>query len=290
MTTCYNLKMVLYKYAGDSGFRILEDLRLKITPPNEFNDPFEITPRSQFAVSLASQLDKVQTNPEYYRQVYEEMHQVGIFGDTFEQFIDGLPEALRRDFAKYKKSSKQELETCDMKSLDDASKYLGILCLSKPPNSIPMWSYYANHHRGVVFGLDIDRIGGPYSGPSGLVNYRKQRARINPYIPPSLDAFIRLIFTKSVEWKHEHEYRRVFQLSGLICRPSKKAGVNNYFWNISGDAIQEIIFGCRASDRLKRKIFGEIDRRKKTFGHIRLLRCVRHPSKFELKIIPATRR
>ena len=38
--------MILYKYAGESGLRILEDLRLKITPPNEFNDPFEVTPHA----------------------------------------------------------------------------------------------------------------------------------------------------------------------------------------------------------------------------------------------------
>ena len=280
--------MVYYKYAGDSGFHILEDLRLKITPPNEFNDPFEITPRSKFAVTLETQLERVRTNPESYRAVYEEMHRDGMFWGTFEQFIAGLPNALRRDFDEYRKLSKKELEAYDMRCLDDASKHFGILCLSKTSNSIPMWSYYANHHRGVVFGFDVNKIGQPVTGPCGLVAYRKQRAKNNPYVPRSLGDYLRLIFTKSHEWKHEHEYRRVFQLSSLISASPKDDGVKSFFWNISGDAIREIIFGCRVSDELKSKICREIERRKRTFGHIRLLRCIKHHSKFELKIVPET--
>ena len=36
--------MEVYKYCGDLGVEILEKLELKVTPPNQFNDPFEFAP------------------------------------------------------------------------------------------------------------------------------------------------------------------------------------------------------------------------------------------------------
>jgi len=34
----------VFKYCDARGVSILQDLELKITPPNEFNDPFEFRP------------------------------------------------------------------------------------------------------------------------------------------------------------------------------------------------------------------------------------------------------
>jgi hypothetical protein len=136
--------MVLYKYANeDSGFRILENLRLKITPPNEFNDPFEITPHSKSKRTLPEMLEEAKTNPESYRSVYEAMNRAGAFTDSFEKFITGLPQALCYGFTKYKKLLKMELAKIDIRTPDTVSRGIGILCLSKLSNSIPMWSYYA---------------------------------------------------------------------------------------------------------------------------------------------------
>ncbi|HZF02169.1 MAG TPA: hypothetical protein VE344_09775 [Methylomirabilota bacterium] len=36
--------MGLFKYTNHFGVNILRDLQLKVTPPNEFNDPFEFSP------------------------------------------------------------------------------------------------------------------------------------------------------------------------------------------------------------------------------------------------------
>src|SRR5450432_1717823 len=35
----------IYKYCGKYGLKVLDNLELKITPPNQFNDPFEFTPK-----------------------------------------------------------------------------------------------------------------------------------------------------------------------------------------------------------------------------------------------------
>jgi hypothetical protein len=36
--------VILYKYSGELGTKILDDLKVKVTPPNELNDPFELSP------------------------------------------------------------------------------------------------------------------------------------------------------------------------------------------------------------------------------------------------------
>jgi hypothetical protein len=282
--------MVYYKYAGDSGFKILENLRLKVTPPNEFNDPFEITPNTKRARPLAEMLANVRPDSKYFRDVYEDMLRDGACTGSFDQFIRDMPSAISKHYSSYKKLSKQEMIKRDMAALNDVSSQLGVLCLSKPSNNIPMWSYYANHHRGVAFGINIDDIGGRLDRPSGFVKYRKHRVRLNPFAVDQLAASQRerVLFTKSSEWQHEQEYRLVFPLSDLISPSSTKRGAKTYFLDISGDSIQEIIFGCRVKPRLEKKIRQELERRRKTFGHIRLFRCTKHATEFELKIIPIT--
>jgi hypothetical protein len=286
-------RMVYYKYAGVSGFNILEDLRLKITPPNEFNDPFEITPHSIFRRPLPQMIEEARTKPEIFRGTYDDMKRAGVlYTDSFDRFIAELPKALAHHYVAYRKLSKKELAKRDTRTLDNVSQKIGILCLSKPATSIPMWSYYADHHRGVVFGFDVNKISSRVSWQSGLVKYRKRRALVNPYLPPKSDAWrkqgFKMFFTKSIEWKHEQEYRRVFPLSELISQAPQAGNGKKYFLHLTGDAIREIIFGCRASDEFKDQICQELQRRKKTFGHIQLFRCERHTSKFELKIIPMT--
>ncbi len=64
--------MILYKYAGASGMRILDDLGLKVTPPNELNDPFELTPRSLDRMTRQYLLDKATHDPEHFRPAYTE--------------------------------------------------------------------------------------------------------------------------------------------------------------------------------------------------------------------------
>jgi hypothetical protein len=39
----------VYKYCGANGLNILRDLELKATPPNQFNDPFEFTPKMGYS-------------------------------------------------------------------------------------------------------------------------------------------------------------------------------------------------------------------------------------------------
>jgi hypothetical protein len=278
--------VILYKYANEKGLKIIQDLRLKVSPPNIFNDPFEVTPNSRRARPLTKMLADVHNNTNRYRGVYDDMVQDGHKG-TYEQFIRDLDVEIPKRYSEYKKLSRKETSKRDMETVDDVSSVLGILCLSEPNNNVPMWSYYADNHCGIVYGIDINKINRRIGIFRNFVKYCKHRARYDPDSALARRQRIKTIFTKSHDWKHEQEYRLVFRLNDLVSLASNDGKPKDCFLDISGDTIQEIIFGCRIAPDLEDKIREEIRRRKRTFEHVRLFRCERHTSKFELKIVPA---
>jgi hypothetical protein len=214
----------------------------------------------------------------------------GKYVGSFTRFLQDMPAAIPKHYSPYKKLSRQEMIKRDLAALDDVSLHLGILCLSKPRANIPMWSYYGNNHEGVALGINVTKIGYRLPGKSDFVRYRKQRVRLNPFAAQQLAVLQRerVLFTKSREWQHEREYRRVFRLCDLVSETSAKDGKKIHFLPIWGDAIEEIILGCRIKPELESAIRKELSQRGRPFAHIRLLRCERHVSKFELKVV-ATR-
>ena len=280
--------MIFYKYAGKSGIRVIEDLRLKITPPIEFNDPFELTPRSKLTITLTDMLNMAKTNPNHYRGVFEDLKKDG-YCNTFGQFITELPRILPLKFKTFEMAMRKELVKKDMESVKEASAYFGILCVSTIPNSIPMWSHYAEHHRGIVIGLDVANIGSSL-GPFARVKYRKLRRAFDRWLNPKTSGWFREVmdtmFIKSRVWCYEQEYRRVFRLADLIhTRPNGRRKCD-YLFDISGNNIREVIFGCRIKKAYEERIRAVLARRPKTFAHVKLFRCERHRSRFELEITP----
>jgi len=176
--------MLFYKYAGHSGIKVLEDLRLKVTPPNEFNDRFELTPRSKLTVTLDYLLGLLRNEPEWFRRPYEEMVQNDKYPHNFERFLSNLPRVIPLKFKEFKRRYREELIKNDIKSIDEAGRVMGILCVSRSNNSIAMWSHYANHHQGVVFGLHLVHscFTSGYATEFRAVRYRKNRyPRWMPY-------------------------------------------------------------------------------------------------------------
>src|SRR5262245_32896626 len=125
------MTMLLYKYASASGIKILEDLRLKVTPPNEFNDPFEMTPYSRSTLTIGGMLSILKTNPEWYKQVYDLMVEREGYPYDFARFLGDLPTEIPRRFIVFKRLWRREQSRADLGSLNDASKCMGVICASK---------------------------------------------------------------------------------------------------------------------------------------------------------------
>src|ERR1700730_17034424 len=75
----------LYKYSPPRGIDILRTLRLKITAPNQFNDPFELAPRMEERLTPEKALDAL-GEPRVLTMTYQQMVTSGQFVGSFEDF------------------------------------------------------------------------------------------------------------------------------------------------------------------------------------------------------------
>jgi hypothetical protein len=130
---------------------------------------------------------------------------------------------------------------------DDMSKHYAILCNSKRWHNPLLWSHYADKHRGICLGLEIDECRGR------SVRYVKDRPRLSG--PPTVAFMQELLFTKYQDWQYEEEWRDWF-------RVDTRDSSGYYFYtfdehvkpydvitgplcNVSADTIREALKGHR---------------------------------------------
>jgi hypothetical protein len=100
----------------------------------------------------------------------------------------------------------------------------GLYCVSEIPDSILMWSHYADNHRG--FCLEFSGLGSPHPQGSPFpvswkVNYEDERPLVD--ITETMrdidtDHIVRLgLLTKSKDWAYEREWR-VLETTGTGVR------------------------------------------------------------------------
>ena len=119
-----------------------------------------------------------------------------------------------------------------------------------------LWSYYGDSHKGYAVGFheELLRNSGLF-GRGGKVQYKKKK----PMIHPKEEDFLKRAFiethTKSVNWRHEREYRLTKLFYPQI--PTD----NDRKINFQDNFIKEVIIGCQASVEAINEI-REITRRK----------------------------
>jgi hypothetical protein len=80
----------------------------------------------------------------------------------------------------------------------------GLICFCAHWHNPLLWSHYADKHRGMCLGFDVD--------DSGLktVNYVEERSDLK--MPPTEENADELLFTKYRDWQYEEEWRKWFPL------------------------------------------------------------------------------
>jgi Protein of unknown function (DUF2971) len=211
--------MMLFRYIGaKNGIeakKILqffcEDHTMRVSNPTSFNDPHEFKVNIDFDATDAIRRQRfLADNP----------------GSPTEDFVDWERGLTEQFFLSLR-------QTTRAKVLDQS----GVVCLSDRGEDPLMWSHYASHHQGFCVGFDetlaekFDDVVG-----AGFVNY-VDRAPLFRYFSDPPEEFERYILSyKSSVWKHEHEYRIVFNKQGIRAFPSS--------------ALLEITLGCQAFPEL----------------------------------------
>ncbi len=185
--------MSLFKYFDQAGaLRYLATWALRITPPNQFNDPFEMRPR--FTVMTAETIEEVSPGLLHEQMVEHlaEMLQVKndpgklAFIHSLARYLAEIPtkedkkllltqvDPLRhasfdddampfRDIVKKIKQQIRSEADARMPALNREAQMilhrqvpalLGVLCLSDYGDDSLMWSHYADSHRGAVIEFD----------------------------------------------------------------------------------------------------------------------------------------
>src|SRR6187399_369181 len=97
-----DLPPILYKYCDLKGLDILANLRLKVTPFNEFNDPFELAPRMNLDDAKEVVRSSILKDEELLHLTYRQMQVSGQFVGNYDQFVKFIAEhtdRLIRDLA-----------------------------------------------------------------------------------------------------------------------------------------------------------------------------------------------
>lgn len=218
---------ILYKYRDLTNQYHLNTIlkgEIYLANPFSFNDPFEGGNRTRW--------DKL--NYEDCLVKNEEM---------FLTIVKNLSESDKKKKIKELTDSKEfwhpdNLQVESQLKLNEWDERIGLYCLSTCPKNILMWSHYADNHEGFVIGFNTNKL---------LLDNKFDYLKAVEYTQgfPEISGlddlglqFEKKFFYKSNLWSYENEWRL------------SKNHIENRIVKIESTSIQEVIFGCKAKDKL----------------------------------------
>ena len=105
----------------------------------------------------------------------------------------------------------------------------GMLCFSRRWHNPVLWSHYADSHRGICLGFEIEEQS------IFPVSYVSRRTSLS--LPPTQDTIKQLLFTKYRDWSYEEELRGWFRLE-------ERDATGHYFYSFDQKVqLREVIVG-----------------------------------------------
>jgi len=274
----------LFKYCDARGIDILQSLRLKVSPPNQFNDPFEFPPKVDFCIDNTDVKNRL-TDPNWLRSAWEPSETETSFEQfltrhqsTFENATPEQAEGVRRKF--------QENAVRDQEGVVNfISKTYALACYSELPDNLLMWSHYTDRHRGIVIQFDLKNSFFSEAANLMPVSYRSDRASAS-MIGRGFVRRTRIVDCKNKKpcLSYEREWRQLFQLKDCT-KVNDSEGTTCFYVNIPSGAIASVIFEvrCRPDTEM---IVRELKKRP-DLQHVRLSRALLHERDFKLNIVAA---
>lgn len=244
----------LYKYRTlDSAIRSLKEPSIYLASVLEFNDPYEA------------------------HYVLDSNNSVQQWTSFLEQ--QGVPSAIAVAKAKQLSYLPKEAAKIQKEEIDKILQNSGVFCFSKLNDSILMWSYYTDNHRGVC--IEYDPIQDEQLCNLLLpVKYSDDYIKFN-YLTDQ-EGPKNAILQKAECWAHEEELRMIWpQKAGTILK-------------LNPHAITSVILGCNFNEPLKdkekelefvNKRKGLLDLLKEPrYSHVKIKQCTLADDKYKLII------
>ena len=223
--------MSLYKYFDLESLKRVIGGSIRFTQPGAFNDPFEMLPevhwpsRSPKTINISFDLAAQRRSPP----------------------VGELPEGFESDDC-------NDVTSRDLLSI--LNYKIGVLCLSKNPDSLLMWSHYADSYAGAVIEFDDEHEF--FEGKIDIAYYaRRPIVDISRYLDSDVAVPISELCVKSEQWKYESEVRLIRCLSDCK-KVAETERFSIYVMDLPINCIKSIILGERTSLADQREIWESV--------------------------------
>lgn len=271
--------MILHKYLdADGALKTLKYCELKVTPPNEFNDPFDCKPAIIDNWS-DKDIQRLALYEPWTTILYNHLIDLKLIKNKNEY------EAKMRDnnFVKKRFPSFKPFTDVSKKFNTNLENYARIACFSSAvsddKNQILMWSHYANNHQGIRFYFEfniLERDNGEWKPEKVNYDYKRISFKLeDSYLQEDFKKIIEsILLTKSEAWQYESEYRVFIQRKNCReikankaekCNPinlnTEKADSKGIFLaKFNPTALQRIDFGVNCLQATKDEIIESVNR------------------------------
>jgi Protein of unknown function (DUF2971) len=264
--------MIIYKYIDSWGGKIIDDRRIKISDPRNFNDPFEFLPKIRGEITdeeIEAKFDEPAYRENYFRYHLEQ----GIVGsrDDFEKWLEANKVQLLAAMTTAYRG--RDYKPQDFREI--AARKFGVTCFTPKRDNLLMWAHYADNHKGLVIGVEKE-----FFGPLIYeVAYEPERVVYSPVMTgdPRTSTTVTVLRTKSPDWRYEEEQRAIIPWALCI----EESG--HWFYPIHPSAIKEVIFGVRIDSALRQSI---IDKKTGDFSHLEFFDALPTDGSFSLEFKP----
>lgn len=242
-----------YKYVSQPEHaEFLLKGELKFTNPAELNDPSELVPNvvpEDVVASLAG-LREV----GYSEDDFKYLKRQGLLLTRLAPHFQAVPlpktaqEATRLIRSSFYEKTDVLIELLQ-KTAHQISKKIGVLCLTRRIDSLPMWAHYAQNAMGVVVEfVDLEAL---FPGDDTQilnevlpVRYERHRKGVT-FDPRSHET---LFFSKFPDWAYEEEVRVVMELKECRQKPFEASVL--HIKDVPARHVTSITFGWRVSDEI----------------------------------------
>jgi hypothetical protein len=201
----FNEEHVIYRYKylpfSEGAQKTISEGTMKFTCPLEFNDPFDCMPF--YDTKNIDQITKLR--PDLYKATGKKR---------------GLSPA-KRIVQKPKDIARLRSRVHDGTFARDLMTNIGVVCLTRDPLNILMWSHYAKDHKGFllefripVMGTSEDSLLATERLVPHAIRYQQARPSIELGSTNPPDLVERMALTKSKDWSYEQEERVIDQKRG----------------------------------------------------------------------------
>lgn len=229
--------MILYKYRNYTEntkkrtLEIINKQELYFAGIESFNDPFDGRVHLRTDGKL-NEIKAAQIRTQYTMNLKKEEKFEGI---TFESARKLVDEKITEEFI----TDEKEIESRKQR-IQKIHNQKGVLALSSKNDNILMWSHYTFNHKGVCFGFEFDTSSFP---TPKRIKYQTHYDDIWGWLYTDEEIVDRILYSKSVDWEYEDEYRIV--IDGI------RADI------FTPDSLKEIVFGSMMSPEDKLEIIDE---------------------------------